>query len=211
MELAPNVERPFKAAMPAFEPAFREKLALAAAAVFLCNLLSAADDDAGKILRPADNSSYATGQIDLVATAPSGKLQLDGVLIQPEQPFPDVFHTTLKPSPGSHSLVLLWEGGKKEVHFFVGPNPPSAFQPFHQHPPIPGVQCTQCHGLNRRGRFIFKGGCFDCHQSDNFAKVHTHDPVRLEQCGMCHNAHGSTVKANLLYSKETACKICHSN
>ena len=185
--------------------------ALVAAIGLMCGLLSAADTDAGKILRPPDNSSFATGQIDLVATAPSGKLQLDGASIQTEQPFPDVFHATLKLSPGLHSLVLLWEGGKKEVHFFVGPNPPAAFQTFHQHPPIPGVQCTQCHGLNRRGRFVFKGGCFDCHQRDGFAKIHTHESAVLEQCGICHNAHGSTVKAHLLYSKETACKICHSN
>ncbi len=157
-------------------------------------LPAAADDETGKILRPADNSSHASGQIDLVATAPSGKLLLDGDTVKTEQPFPDVFHTTLKTSPGLHSLVLLWEGGKKEVHFYVGPNPPAAFQPFHQHPPVPGVQCTQCHGLNRR-----------------VAKVHTHDSARLEHCGMCHNAHGSTVKANLLYPKETACKICHDN
>ena len=173
-------------------------------------LPAAADDETGKILRPADNSSHASGQIDLVATAPSGKLLLDGDTVKTEQPFPDVFHTTLKTSPGLHSLVLLWEGGKKEVHFYVGPNPPAAFQPFHQHPPVPGVQCTQCHGLNRRGRFVFKGGCFDCHQRDGFAKIHTHEPAVLEQCGICHNAHGSTVKAHLLYPKETACKICHS-
>ncbi len=188
----------------------KARLVLAAAIGLMCGVLSAADDDAGKILRPADNSSHESGQIDLVATAPSGKLQLDGTFIQTEQPFPNVFHATLKASPGLHSLVLLWEGGKKEVRFFVGPNPPAGFQPFHQHPPIPGVQCTQCHGLNRRGRFVFKGGCFDCHKPDNFAKIHTHDPARLEQCGLCHNAHGSTVKANLLYSKETACKICHN-
>ena len=189
----------------------KARLLLAAAIGLTFGPQSAADEEVGKILRPADNSSHQSGQIDLVATAPSGKLQLDGVLIQTEQPFPDVFHATLKASPGLHSLVLQWEGGKKEVHFFVGPNPPAAFQPFHQHPPIPGVQCTQCHGLNRRGRFVFKGGCFDCHQRDGFAKIHTHDAARLEQCGMCHNAHGSTVKADLFYSKETACRICHNN
>jgi predicted CXXCH cytochrome family protein len=189
----------------------KARLVLAAAIGLMCGLLSAADDDAGKILRPANNSSYDDGQIDLIATAPSGKLLLDGILIQTEQPFPDVFHAILKSSPGLHSLVLLWEGGKKEVHFFVGPNPPPAFQPFHQHPPVPGVQCTQCHGLNRRGRFVAKGGCFDCHLRDNFAKIHTHEPAVLEQCGICHNAHGSTVKADLLYSRETACKICHNN
>jgi predicted CXXCH cytochrome family protein len=184
---------------------------LATAIVLMCGLMLAADEDAGKILRPANNSSHERGQVDLVATAPSGKLQLDGTFIQTEQPFPDVFHATLKSSPGLHSLILLWEGGKKEVLFFVGPNPPAAFQPFHQHPPIPGIQCVQCHALNRRGRLVSKGGCFDCHRRDDFAKIHTHEPAVLEQCGMCHNPHGSTVKADLLYSKETACKLCHNN
>lgn len=189
----------------------KARLVLSAAIGLTSGLLTAADDDAGKILRPAGNSSHKSDQIDIVATAPSGKLQLDGVFIKTEQPFPDVLHATLKASPGLHSLALMWEGGKKEVHFFVGPNPPPAFQPFHQHPPLPGVQCTQCHGLNRRGRFVFKGGCFDCHRQGDFAKIHTHESAVLERCGTCHNAHGSTVKADLLYSKEVACKICHNN
>ncbi len=192
-------------------PRSKRRLVLVAAIGLMCGLPSVADDEAGKILRPANNSSYNSGPIDLVATAPSGKLQLDGIVIEAERPFPDVVHAAVKAAPGMHSLVLAWEGGKKEVRFFVGQNPPAGFQPFHQHPPIPGVQCTQCHELNRRGRFVFKGGCFDCHQKDDFAKVHTHEPGVLERCGMCHNAHGSTVKAHLLYSKETACRICHNN
>ena len=77
--------------------------------------LAAADDESGKILRPADNSSHKGDQIDIVATAPSGKLQLDGAFITNEQPFPNVLHATLKATPGLHSLVLVWEGGKKEV------------------------------------------------------------------------------------------------
>jgi predicted CXXCH cytochrome family protein len=185
--------------------------ALAAATVLSCGVLSAADDEAGKILRPADRSSHQSSEIDIVATAPSGTLQLDGAPIEHEQPFPNVLHATVTAKPGLHSLVLLWEGGRKEVDFFVGSNPPTGFQPFHQHPPIPGVQCTQCHALSRSGRFVFRGGCFDCHQRDDFVKIHTHDPGVLERCGMCHNAHGSTVKADLLYSKEAACKLCHSN
>jgi len=192
-------------------PRSKRRLVLVAAIGLMCGPPSVADDEAGKILRPANNSSYNSGPIDLVATAPSGKLQLDGIVIEAERPFPDVVHAAVKAAPGMHSLVLAWEGGKKEVRFFVGQNPPAGFQPFHQHPPIPGVQCTQCHELNRRGRFVFKGGCFDCHQKDDFAKVHTHEPGVLERCGMCHNAHGSTVKAHLLYSKETACRICHNN
>jgi predicted CXXCH cytochrome family protein len=175
-----------------------------------CGLVFAAADDAGKIMRPADKSSHLTDRIDIVATAPSGKLQLDGLIIESEQPFPHVLHATPKVKPGLHSLALVWEGGKKEVQFFVGPNPPAAFQPFHQHPPLGGVQCTQCHGLSRSGRFTFKGGCFDCHQRNDFPRIHTHDAGVLERCGMCHNAHGSTAKAHLLYSKDAACKLCHN-
>jgi len=174
----------------------------------MCRLI-AADDD-GKILRPADHASYSGNEVDLIATAVSGSLQLDGMPIQASQPFPNVFHTSLKVSPGLHTVVLTWKGGRKEVQFFAGAGARAGFQPFHQHPPIPGVQCTQCHEINRHGRFVFKGGCFECHQRGDFAKIHTHEPSILEQCGMCHNAHGSTVKAHLLYPKETACKICHN-
>jgi predicted CXXCH cytochrome family protein len=189
----------------------RVRLALGAAITFSCGMLHAADDETGKILRPADNSSHQIDQIDIVATAPSGKLQLDGAIITAEQPFPNVLHAAVTAKPGMHSLALLWDGGKKEVRFFVGPNPPAGFQPFHQHPPMAGVQCTQCHGLSRSGRFMFKGGCFDCHQRDSFGRIHTHDPGVLERCGMCHNAHGSTAKAHLLFSKEAACKLCHNH
>ena len=188
----------------------KNRLVVVAAIGFMCGIPCIADDETGKILRPANNSSYKTVPIDLIATAPSGKLQLDGIVVEAERPFADVLHASVNAAPGMHSLVLVWEGGKKEVHFFVGPNPPADFQPFHQHPPIPGVQCTQCHELNRRGRFVFKGGCFDCHKRDDFSRIHTHDPGVLERCGMCHNPHGSTVKADLLYSKEAACKLCHS-
>jgi len=187
-----------------------DRLVFVALIGLICALPSVADDEAGRILRPANNSSHENGRIDLVATAPSGKLQLDGMLVEPERPFLNVLHATVNVAPGLHSLVLAWEGGKTEVHFFVGPNPPAGFQPFHQHPPLPDVQCTQCHGLNPRGRFVFKGGCFDCHQQNTFARIHTHEPTVLDRCGMCHNAHGSTIKAHLLYSKETACKICHN-
>jgi predicted CXXCH cytochrome family protein len=186
------------------------RLVFAAAVGVICGGASAADDEIAKILRPADHSSFESGHVDVVATAPNGKLQLDGAWMKTEQPFPDVFHAVMNVSPGLHSLVLVWDGGKKAVQFFAGMNPPAGFQPFRQHPPLSDVQCTQCHGLNKRGRFIFKGGCFDCHQRDGFAKIHTHEPVVLEQCGSCHNAHGSVVKAHLLYPKETACKICHN-
>ncbi|MDQ6665572.1 MAG: hypothetical protein M3Z23_14415 [Acidobacteriota bacterium] len=177
--------------------------------MLLCGVLTGADE-AGKIVRPAEGAAMPSNAIDIAATAPAGKLELDGAAVKAEEPFPNVFHVVLKASPGEHKLTLVWDGGRKEVRFFVGPNPPSEFKPFHEHPPVAGVACTQCHELSKRGHFRFKeGACFECHQSVTFAKIHTHDATVLAQCGLCHNAHGSTVKAHLLYPKETACKLCH--
>ncbi len=167
-------------------------------------------EDAGKIMRPSDGSALPSGVVDVVATAPAGKLELDGKPVAAEQPFPNVFHASLKPAPGTHTLALVWEGGRKEIRVFTGPGAPAEFKVFRQHPPLADIPCTQCHELSKRGHFRFKGGCFDCHQQDGFAKVHSHKPDVLSECGICHNAHGSTVKAHLLYPKETACKQCHS-
>jgi predicted CXXCH cytochrome family protein len=172
-------------------------------------LIFAADDEEGKIMRPVDGAILTTTEADIVATAPSGKLQLDGQPVIAEQPFPDVFHVVLTVTPGVHKLTLQWDGGNKAIRFFSGPNPPAGFALFHQHPPLPGIQCKTCHELSQHGRFRFKGGCFGCHQQDAFAKIHTHNDTVLAQCGMCHNAHGSTVKADLLYPKQTACRQCH--
>jgi predicted CXXCH cytochrome family protein len=174
----------------------------------LLPILSAADC---KFLRPAANSALPTADLDIVAAAPAGKLQLDGKPVAAVQPFPDVLHATLQVSAGVHTLSLACAEGSREIRFYSGPRPPAGFAAFHQHPPVPGIECTQCHEITRRGRFHFKGGdaCFTCHQRETFAKVHTHGPDVLNECGLCHNAHGSTVKAHLLYPKDTACKQCH--
>jgi hypothetical protein len=68
--------------------------------------LLAQQGDAGKIMRPADKSARAKGSIDIVATAPSGKLELDGKPIQVSQRFSNVFHGALNVAPGKHALVL---------------------------------------------------------------------------------------------------------
>jgi predicted CXXCH cytochrome family protein len=160
-------------------------------------------------MRPVDGAALPDDKADIIASAPSGKLRIDGQPIQSDEPFPNVFHALVKVSPGAHVLSLSWDGGKKEIRFFSGPNPPDGFAPFHQHPPIPNIPCTQCHAATQTGRFRFKGGCFDCHPQDSFPKVHTHNDTILIQCGKCHNAHGSTVKAHLTVTKEVACKLCH--
>ncbi len=163
----------------------------------------------GKILRPVDGAALATETVDIVATAPAGCLEIDGKPIEVQEPFPNVFHAKVPASAGEHSLALVWEGGRKEIRFFVVKEPPPGFQAFQQHPPLEEVECTQCHGVSRRGRFRFEGGCFDCHIEDNFTKTHPHPVHVLQECGLCHNAHGSTAKGLLLYPKEKACKLCH--
>ena len=181
------------------------------AAVLLCaGAAVSAGNDVGKIMRPADGAALVSGEVDIVASAPAGKLELDGAPVAADEPFPNVFHAAAKAGPGKHTLALVWEGGRKEVNFFVGENPPAEYKPFSQHPPRAGVECTQCHGVSRRGRFRFKGGCFDCHQKEDFTKVHPHPAHMLQDCGMCHNAHGSTVKGHMIMAKELACKQCHN-
>ncbi len=164
----------------------------------------------GKIVRPVDGAAIASGVVEIAATAPAGKQEFDGQPVDAEEPFPGVFHATVKPTPGEHTLALVWEGGREEVKFFVGNQAPAGFQPFVEHPPAAEIACTQCHGLSRRGRFRFTGGCFDCHQQEAFAKPHFHPSHELADCGMCHNAHGSTAKAHLTMPKTLACKQCHN-
>lgn len=179
------------------------------ALLLLCTVLPAAEEQ-GKIMRPADRSTIRSGPVDIVATAPQGTLEVDGVRIQAEQPFPNVLHARAEVKPGIHTLALIWPGGRKEIRFHTGPDAPSGFEPFIVHPPGGDTPCAQCHGLSRRGRFVFKGGCFDCHMEPAFAKTHTHKPDVLAECGLCHNAHGSTVKRHLTLTKELACKQCHA-
>jgi predicted CXXCH cytochrome family protein len=165
-----------------------------------------------RILRPADKSVLPSGEVDIVATAPEGKLEMDGKPVPAEKPFPDVLHARLKIAPGEHKLAIVSAEGRQEIRFYSGPQAPADFAPFRQHPPAGSVECTHCHELTRRGRFHFKGGesCLGCHQKEAFAKVHSHPPEVLNECGLCHNAHGSAVKSHLLLSKEAACKQCHN-
>jgi len=166
-------------------------------------------DERGKILRPVDGAALPPGELSIVARAPNGRFELDGKEIPAERPFAGVFHARARPAGGAHTLALVWDTGRHEVRFFVGPGAPAEFRPYRVHPPA-AVECTQCHGLSRRGRFRFKGGCFECHQESAFARTHTHTPDVLAECGECHNAHGSTERALLALPREKACKLCHN-
>ena len=177
------------------------------ALALVCCAAAAAQE--GKILRPADKSYFPIGDVDVAATAPGGRVELDGETVPAEEPFPDVFHARLRPDPGEHTLAAVWPGGRQEVRFWVGGDPPEGYALFRQHPPVPGVVCTQCHGVSRRGRFRFTGDCFTCHVKEEFTETHAHPPHILERCGDCHNAHGSTAAAHMIHDREIACRLCH--
>jgi predicted CXXCH cytochrome family protein len=183
----------------------------ALASLVIFTTLTTAADEAGRIMSPTDKSAFSSGPVRIIATAPDGRLELDSKPVAPESPFPNVVTAKVTPGPGQHVLALIWPGGRREVTFSVGPDTPAGFQPFRPHPPGGETACTQCHGLSQRGRFVFKGGCFDCHARDPFPKIHSHTAEILSECGLCHNAHGSAAKAHLTLSKELACRQCHSN
>ena len=161
-------------------------------------------------MRPSDGAALPKGPIDVAAMAPEGRLELDGKPVDAERPFPNVLHARIAAEPGEHTVALVWEGGRKEIRVYVGENAPEGFQAFRMHPPPDGIDCAQCHGMSRRGRFRFEGDCFACHTDEQFTAKHPHAKHVLEQCGMCHNAHGSTADALQIYPRETGCRQCHS-
>ena len=51
-------------------------------------ILSAADDDTGKIIRPVDGAAFSCGEVDIIAIAPSGKLDWTVNPFGRRNPFP---------------------------------------------------------------------------------------------------------------------------
>lgn len=175
-----------------------------------CWLCSARADEVWRILRPVDRAALQSGDLNIIATAPRGRLELDGKPIAAEETFKNVLHARAKAAPGSHTLSLAWDGGRHEIRFFVGSQAAPEFKLYRGHPLAAEVACTRCHGLSKRGRFRFKGGCFDCHATDTFPRVHNHNPDVLAECGECHDAHGSTERSLLVMDRAKACKLCHN-
>jgi predicted CXXCH cytochrome family protein len=182
---------------------------LARATLAIALVAAGRGDERGKLMRPLDGAALPPGEISIVARAPNGSIELDGKPLAAEKPFPGVLQARTTPAPGPHRLALVWDSGRQEIRFFVGPGAPPEFKPYRVHPPV-AAACTQCHGLSKRGRFRFQGGCFDCHKQDAFPRTHNHTPDVLVECGECHNAHGSTERALLLLAREKACKLCHN-
>jgi predicted CXXCH cytochrome family protein len=183
-----------------------------AAGLLLVSLAVFAQGIRGKrIIRPVDGSAFDSGEVEVLAAAPDGRLALDGEVVSGESPFPNVLRAVLAAAPGEHVLSLTWDGGSDEVKFFVGDDHPEGYQAFRPHPPGLEVECTQCHSVSRRGRFrASSAGCFDCHQKDAFVEVHPHQPHVLERCGLCHNPHGSTSDDHLIAARDVVCTSCHN-
>jgi predicted CXXCH cytochrome family protein len=183
---------------------------LAAALCFCLAFALAQETPRPRIMRPVDMASVPAGAVEIIAAAEDGSLEIDGKPIDAERPFPGVLRARPVLNGGAHTIAVAGSAGRSEIRIYAGTGAPAEFRAFREHPPQAAVSCTQCHEVSRRGRFRFKGGCFDCHRQNEFAKVHTHVPDALSQCGMCHNAHGSTAKGHLTLAKEAACRLCHN-
>jgi len=178
--------------------------------LFVVLQVASAQDEGGRIVSPPEGAQFRSGKIDIRAIAPaSAEVTLDGRAIDLTGPFPGVLHGATVVPDGEHVLTLTWPTGSSTVQFFVGEGAPQGYSEFRPHPPNP-IECTKCHGISRRGRFRFIGGCFSCHSKESFARNHGHEAHILESCGLCHDAHGSTQPKLLVMSKELACKQCHN-
>ncbi len=90
----------------------KARLLLAAAIASACGLLCA-EDEAGKILRPADNSSHTSDQLDIVATAPSGRLAVGWRADQERRAVPE--RPARHPEGGARiALTRAGLGGRQE-------------------------------------------------------------------------------------------------
>lgn len=181
----------------------------APAALLLCAALSLAAADS-EIVKPPDGAWLSGASVQIIAKGESGRLLLDGKALEADEPFPGIFSAKAELSPGPHSLRFESPAGESEITFHSGGEPPSgAGGRYADHPPSQ-IACTHCHGMSRRGRFRFSGGCQLCHPKEPFIKTHSHEPHELASCGMCHDAHGSAASQLLLLPKEQACKQCHN-
>jgi predicted CXXCH cytochrome family protein len=161
------------------------------------------------ILRPTDGAALEEGKLSVIAAAQGGRLELDRVAVRLEEPAPGVLHGIVEVSPGEHTLALIWPGGRREARFFVGRDAPAPFVPYRQHPSS-AIECSRCHEAGGEARWRFKGGCFDCHDRDEFPRSHSHTADEIPGCGSCHDPHGSTVAALLLAPRTKVCGQCHS-
>src|SRR5262245_57752710 len=94
-------------------------------------LTAAQEPTEARILRPTDGAALPSGETSIIAAAPGGKLEIDGKPLAAEESAPGVFRAKIALPSGSHTLELSWEGGRKQIRFFVGPDPPAEFKPFN--------------------------------------------------------------------------------
>lgn len=162
-----------------------------------------------KLMSPPDNAWFAEGPVRVVARGEGARIEFDGDLLQAEERFPGVWEAQVEaPSAGEHTVALVVAGERLEAHIAYGPEKPQGYEAFRSHPGM-ALECAQCHGVSRRGRFRFNGDCFQCHTNDQYSAKHPHPKHVLERCGDCHNPHGETATALLSMPKETACRLCH--
>ena len=163
-----------------------------------------------RIVKPSEGDWIPSGSVEVIARSAQGRLSLDGKPLEADSPFPGVLSARFSARPGHHVLVLESPDGRIDVSFFTGEEQPDGGpRPYVSHPPA-SIACAHCHGVSRRGRFRFSGGCQSCHAEEAFIQVHSHPPHELASCGMCHDAHGSAETKLLVLPQEKACVQCHN-
>ena len=162
------------------------------------------------IVKPPNGAWIRGDTVEIIAKATGGRLLLDGAEVSVERPFPGVLHARVPVAAGQHALSVESGEGTQSVTFVAGPEhlDPEA-KPYADHPPV-SIECQHCHGVSRRGRFRFSGGCDSCHAKEQFIRTHSHEAHELASCGMCHDAHGSSAASLLVLSRDRACTQCHN-
>ena len=170
-----------------------------------------------RVIAPADKAILESGKIDIICSADSVDLQIDGTA-HAWEPFELPLHVArTKLKPGLHQIRI----GARRLEIIVAKDTkrrdgPKGWKIVHRHAIDDGPSgCQDCHETKQRngrtqvGEFKGHEACLVCHTAVDFEVDHSHILEPLEACQMCHSLHGSPHKSLLKAPTRRLCSECH--
>ncbi len=155
-----------------------------------------------RIISPPDEAVLLSGNLDIIAESPHGRIELDGKPCQCE-PFASplcVAHVWL--DPGMHELRV----GDQRSQFVVALNEmehdgPRDWKIYRFHDLEPDDRrCGACHVVQLEGDVTRVTGlptddiCMKCHEASEMRAIESHQVQPRQACRTCHAIHGAPIK-----------------
>lgn len=163
------------------------------------------DETEARVVSPPDRAVLLSGNIEIIAQSPDGKLELDGKPCRCEPFTNPLCVTQVWLDPGVHELRI----GNHRTEFVVALNEqehdgPRDWKIYRFHPMESGEsgdhRCGACHELQLEGDLMRVAGlpraeaCLECHDKAKLQAIESHRLQSPEACTTCHSIHGSPRK-----------------